>query len=418
MDTITHGIVGALTGKALFGGRDIPAGGAAGAVAHAVSSPTARVAIVSCTLGSMFPDIDIFAGPLARNPLAIMEWHRNITHSAVMLPLWALLLASLSRPLARWLKGETPPFLTLFAIYAVGIATHIFLDLVTNFGTMVWSPLRYTRASWDWVFIIDLTLTGIALVPQFAAWCYREPGQFTRRSMYVWSGLTFGAFGAYLFARASGFGFSIAFVGTVCAIFAIIIFAPATNGVGFHWTRAAWCRAGLAVLCIYIGLAAATHHKAFADVEHFAAAQHLQVESIAALPLPPTLTHWVGLVSTPEGVWRTTFREPGSVVESTQLYADAQSRDLIEQARKLRDVQVYLWFARYPVWRVRQREGQQTVVEIYDVRFFRENVPAAAVNTQLSAGGSGIRPRAAGFIFDVVFDSGGRIISHGFREPE
>jgi hypothetical protein len=124
------------------------------------------------------------------------------------------------------------------------------------------------------------------------------------------------------------------------------------------------------------------------------------------------------LVSTPEGVWRTTFREPGSVVESTQLYADAQSRDLIEQARKLRDVQVYLWFARYPVWRVRQREGQQTVVEIYDVRFFRENVPAAAVNTQLSAGGSGIRPRAAGFIFDVVFDSGGRIISHGFREPE
>jgi hypothetical protein len=366
----------------------------------------------------MFPDIDIFAGPLARNPLAIMEWHRNITHSAVMLPLWALLLAALSKPLARWLKWETPPFLTLFAIYAVGIATHIFLDLVTNFGTMVWSPLRYTRASWDWVFIIDLTLTGIALVPQFAAWCYREPGQFTRRSVYVWSALTVGAIGAYLFARASGFGFSIAFVGIASGIFAIIIFVPTANGAGFRWTRAAWCRAGLVVLCAYIGIAAATHHKAIADVEHFAAAQHLQVESMAALPLPPTLTHWVGLVSTPEGVWRTTFREPGSVVESTQLYADAQSRDLIEQARKLRDVQVYLWFARYPVWRVRQREGQQTVVEIYDVRFFRENVPAAAVNTQLSAGGSGIRPRAAGFIFDVVFDSGGRIISHGFREPE
>ena len=125
-------------------------------------------------------------------------------------------------------------------------------------------------------------------------------------------------------------------------------------------------------------------HKAFADVERFAAAQHLQVESLAALPLPPTFTHWVGLVSTPEGVWRTTFHEPGGAVESTQLYADAQSRDLIEQARKLHDVQVFLWFARYPVWRVRQREGQQTVVEISDVRFFRENVPDAAANPQTS----------------------------------
>jgi membrane-bound metal-dependent hydrolase YbcI (DUF457 family) len=144
MDTITHGIVGALAGKALFAGRDIPAGAADGGVGRALSSPTARAAIVACTLGATFPDIDIFAGPLARNPLAIMEWHRNITHSAVLLPLWALLLTVMSIPLARWLQWKTPPFLTLFAIYAVGIATHIFLDLITNFGTMIWSPLRYS----------------------------------------------------------------------------------------------------------------------------------------------------------------------------------------------------------------------------------------------------------------------------------
>jgi membrane-bound metal-dependent hydrolase YbcI (DUF457 family) len=366
----------------------------------------------------MFPDIDIFAGPLARNPLAIMEWHRNITHSAVLLPVWALLLAALSIPLARLLKWQAPTFLTLFAIYAVGIATHIFLDLVTNFGTMVWSPLRYSRPAWDWVFIIDLTLTGIALVPQLAAWCYREPGKFRRRSLLVWAALSLGSLGAYLFAEGAGFGFSIAVVGIVSVVFAVIIFLPAAQGAGFRWTRAAWCRTGLAVLCVYIGLAAAAHHKAFADVEHFAATQQLQVESLAALPMPPTLTHWVGLVSTPQGVWRTTFREPGGAVESMQLYADAQSRDLIEQARKLRDVQVFLWFARYPVWRVQQREGQQTVLEIYDVRFFRENIPPAGMIAQSSGRAAGIRPRAAGFTFDVVFDSMGRIISHGFREPE
>jgi membrane-bound metal-dependent hydrolase YbcI (DUF457 family) len=416
MDTITHGIVGALVGKALFPGRDVPAGTTRGGVAHALSSPTARIAIVGCTLGSMFPDIDIFAGPLARNPLAIMEWHRNITHSAVILPIWALLLAALSIPLARRLKWETPPFLTLFAIYAVGIATHIFLDLGTSFGTMVWSPLRYSRPAWDWIFIIDLTLTGIALVPQLAAWCYREPGQFWRRSISIWSALTLGAIGGYFLADISGYGFPIAVSAVVSAVFAVIIFLPAAQGIGFRWTRANWCRTGLVVLCVYIGVAAAAHHKAFEDVEHFAAAHQLQVESLAALPLPPTLTHWVGLVSTPEGVWRATFHEPSGIVESTQLYTDAQSRELIDQARKLRDVQVFLWFARYPVWRVQQREGQTTVVEISDVRFFREHVPDESVDPPPSRSFSGGGPRRTGFTFVVVFDPGGRVASSGFKE--
>lgn len=418
MDTITHGIVGALAGKALFAGRDIPAGAADGGVGRALSSPTARAAIVACTLGAMFPDIDIFAGPLARNPLAIMEWHRNITHSAVLLPVWALLLTAVSIPLARWLKWKTPPFLTLFAIYAVGIATHIFLDLITNFGTMIWSPLRYSRPAWDWVFILDLTLTSIALVPQLAAWCYRDREQIWRRSICVWAAVAVGAFGVYLFASAAGYGFPIAIVGVVSAIFAAVIFLPVIQGAGFRWTRASWCRAGLAVLCAYIGLAAAAHYKAFTDVERFAAAQHLQVESLAALPLPPTLTHWVGLVSTPEGVWRTTFYEPAGAAEGSQFYTDAQSREYIEKARELRDVQVFLWFARYPVWRVRQQEGQQTVIEISDVRFFRERVPDAVAAPQPATAIPGIRPRPAGFTFKVVFDSAGRIISHGFREPE
>jgi membrane-bound metal-dependent hydrolase YbcI (DUF457 family) len=418
MDTITHGIVGALAGKAFFAGRDVPAGFADGEASRALSSPTARAAIVGCTLGAMFPDIDIFAGPLAHNPLAIMEWHRNITHSALILPFWALLLASASIPIASLLKWKSPPFWTLFAIYAVGIGTHIFLDLATSFGTMVWSPLRYSRPAWDWVFILDLTLTAIALVPQLAAWCYREPGQFWRRAICVWAALAVGTFGAYWFAGAAGYGFPAAITGVVSAIFAAVIFLPAAQGAGFRWTRARWCRAGLAVLCAYIGLAAAAHHEAFADVERFASAQHLQVESLAALPLPPTLTHWVGLVSTPEGVWRTTFHEPGSAVESTQLYTDAKSRDFIEQARKLHDVQVFLWFARYPVWRVRQQEGRQTVIEISDVRFFREHVPDGPVDPPQSRSIGDIRPRRAGFTFEVVFDAGGSIISHGFMEPE
>jgi membrane-bound metal-dependent hydrolase YbcI (DUF457 family) len=418
MDTITHGIVGALAGKALFAGRDVPAGLAKSADSQALSSPTARAAIFACTLGSMFPDIDIFAGPLARNPLAIMEWHRNITHSAVLLPLWALLLTSVSLPLSRLLKWKVPPFWNLFAIYALGIVTHIFLDLVTNFGTMVWSPVRYSRPAWDWVFILDLTLTSIALVPQLAAWCYRRPSHLWIRAVCVWAALTLGAFGAYWLARVAGYGFPISFTGVVSAIFAAIIFLPGVQGAGFHWTRAMWCRASLATFCVYVSLAAAAHNKALTDVGHFAAEHHLQVESLAALPLPPTLTHWAGVVSTPEGVWRATFHEPGGHIESSHLYLDSQSLPFSEDAMKLRDVQIYLWFARFPVWRIEHREGNETAVEISDVRFFREGDSFAADPPQGSKHFAAVPPRRAGFTFEVVFDAQKRIVSHGFKEPE
>jgi hypothetical protein len=347
-----------------------------------------------------------------------MEWHRNITHSAIMLPLWALLLAGVSIPLARLVKWKSPPFLTLFAVYAVGIATHIFLDLVTNFGTMVWSPLRYSRPAWDWVFILDLTLTSIALVPQLAAWCYREPGQFWSRSLGVWAVLTAGAFGTYWFASAAGYGFPIVVAIAASAIFAAIIFLPSAKGTGFRWTRAAWCRVALVILCGYIGLAAAAHHKALADVEHFAVDRHLQVEALAALPLPPTLTHWVGLITTPEGVWRATFHEPGGAVEGSWLYLNSQSLPFIEESLKLRDVQIYLWFARFPVWRVVQRDGNRTAVEVSDVRFFREGDPFVLADPKVSQSLASARPRRAGFTFEVVFDAQGQILSHGFKEPE
>ena len=275
MDTITHGIVGALAGKALFAGRTFPPALPAKRRGRALSSPTARAAIVACTLGSMFPDIDIFAGPLAHNPLAIMEWHRNITHSAVMLPLWALLLAAVSIPLARLLKWKSPPFLTLFAIYAVGIATHIFLDLVTNFGTMVWSPLRYSRPAWDWVFILDLTLTSIALVPQFAAWCYREPGQFWRRADER-LGRAHRRSIRSLSIRVH-LGIRISDRGCRCRErhFRGRDFPAGRSGRRFPVDAGKLVPRGPGVLCAYIGLAAAAHHKALADVKRFADAQAL-----------------------------------------------------------------------------------------------------------------------------------------------
>ena len=417
MDTITHGIVGALAGRAFFAGQDMPAGSAEYARPRSESAPAARAAITACTLGAMFPDIDIFAGPIARNPLAILEWHRNITHSLVMLPLWALLLAAVSLPLARWVGWKPPTFAMLVGIYAFGLGSHVFLDVVTNFGTMIWSPLSYSRVAWDWLFILDLGFSGMALLPQFAAWCYREPSKFTWRGGIVWVALTGGAFAAYAAANTAGFGFPAWVVGAASALMGTVLFLPALRGMGFRWRRASWCRAGMVALCVYVAFAAAAHRKALAYTENFAAAHHLRVETLAALPLPPTLTHWTGVITTPEGVWRTTFHVPGGTLEGTQLYADAGSDRYVAEAEQLRDVQIYLWFARFPIWRVTQSEGR-TVAEVTDVRFFRGGGSDGSDDPNQLRRDSGIRANAAGFTFEVVFDSVGHVISHGFKRPE
>ena len=154
MDTITHGIVGALIGKAFFAGEPSRA-----PFSWREPPKTAgRVAILACTIGAVFPDIDVLAGQLAHNSLALMTWHRGITHSVVMLPAWALLLAGITWFLARRVRWPAPEFGDLVAIYLVAIGSHIFLDVITSFGTMVWSPLNYSRVSWDLVLIVDLTL--------------------------------------------------------------------------------------------------------------------------------------------------------------------------------------------------------------------------------------------------------------------
>src|SRR3972149_3264115 len=120
MDTITHGIVGALAARAFFAGTPRPSPAVIGEASGAGHAPIGRAAIVACTLGAMFPDIDVFAGPVAGNPLAMLEWHRGVTHSVVALPFWALLLAAVAGPLGRWVKWESPPFWRRAVIFGAG----------------------------------------------------------------------------------------------------------------------------------------------------------------------------------------------------------------------------------------------------------------------------------------------------------
>src|SRR5271170_7017852 len=163
MDTITHGIAGALIGKALFGGDEL----------FVLRPMNARRVITwSVMTGAIFPDIDTVRDVFSHDELLMITWHRSITHSLVCLPIFALLLALLTRGVCRHFKWEAPSFAALTGLYAVGILSHIFLDLVTTFGTMIWSPLGWSRPAWDLIFIVDFTFTALLLGPQILAWVY------------------------------------------------------------------------------------------------------------------------------------------------------------------------------------------------------------------------------------------------------
>jgi hypothetical protein len=181
--------------------------------------------------------------------------------------------------------------------------------------------------------------------------------------------------------------------------------------MGLRVNYARWNRVGLAAAVVYVGLAFFAHRAALEHVRKFASLFQLQVESLGALPLPPSLWHWDGLVNTPRGVYEVRFdlsdvlfakgdaKAAGSAdlaAVEHRYYPDAAANSYIEAARKLPDVQKVFWFARFPVTRF-HKEGDEAVVEITDIRF-----------AQLRKD----RPRA--FTFQVRMDEAGRVISQGW----
>src|SRR5215831_18715452 len=181
MDTITHGIAGALIGKAYFSDR------------------YGKAATFALTLGAVFPDSDVVADIATADPLAIVKYHRAITHSFVALPFFAFLLAILTRALLPWVRRrftrwrdiDAPPLGILTLLYAIGIASHILLDGMTSFGTRMWYAVSSKRVAWDWLFIVDFSFTAILLIPQIIPWIYsarpeRAQGGAKARALRMW----------------------------------------------------------------------------------------------------------------------------------------------------------------------------------------------------------------------------------------
>lgn len=129
-------------------------------VSRGLEAPSGPGLAACMTVGffaGAFPDID---GALALlSPMAYLLGHRGVTHSLLLLPVWAVLLAWLFSSFGRR-REYLKPF---FVISAAALVVHVAGDVITSFGTLLLSPLSDRRFALSSVFIIDLWFSGIAM---------------------------------------------------------------------------------------------------------------------------------------------------------------------------------------------------------------------------------------------------------------
>ncbi|MDW8344503.1 MAG: metal-dependent hydrolase [Verrucomicrobiae bacterium] len=149
MDTLAHGLTGALIGYAGFRQR------------------AGRPALWAALLGSQFPDADIVLMLIGGE--TYLRWHRGPTHSLLLLPVWAGLITWVMWELSNRRHGRV-----LYVTTFVSLLAHVVMDWITSYGTMLLSPLSDRRFELSWVFIVDvyvwaLLVTGVV----WAAWSNR-----------------------------------------------------------------------------------------------------------------------------------------------------------------------------------------------------------------------------------------------------
>jgi membrane-bound metal-dependent hydrolase YbcI (DUF457 family) len=387
MDPVTHGIAGALLGKAFFSKRQ------------------ERVTIFAATLGAVFPDIDIVAEISTRDPLSIVKYHRAITHSFVGLPVFAVLLALLTRWALPWVKKrwprfqdwEAPPLWLLIVIYGVGIASHILLDGMTSFGTRMWYPISTRRVAWDLLFIIDFSFTAIILAPQVIPWICRFPEKARGRALKMWIFFTAMGLLFWLLAGAAGYPFHLWIAAAASALFAVLFFLPARGGAGSRLTRTEWAQIGAFAALVYLFACSVAHHVALVQTKRFADMNHIDITRIGALPIPPSWLDWGEAVRSKNALYerQVDLRRPDASVFN--FVPDSPPDEYIGRAFETADVQLYWSFARFPSVHS-FRDGDEHVVDFGENRF------------QDNRRQRGPQP----FTWEVIFDKNGNLIEEGW----
>jgi hypothetical protein len=251
--------------------------------------------------------------------------------------------------------------------------------------------------AWDLLFIIDCCFTSIALLPQVVAWIYADSAKTRARALSMWALFTLAGFVVWRIADAIGFPFHlwIAFFSSV--IIAALFFLPAIRGAGFRITTARWCQAGAFVMLAYLFACSVAHHQALLRVKNFASANNIPIDRVAALPIPPSLLDWGGVIRSVDGVYQSRFDLRDSTPPLFSFISDSPPNIYIARAMQRPEIQLYWNFARFPVIRTYTENGLH-YVDFNENRFVRRK-----------------RQGPAPFSYRIVFDDAGDPIEEGWQ---
>lgn len=312
---------------------------------------TGKWGSIAGVAASVFPDIDLLLGAFISTEFMI-RFHRNLTNSVFLAIPFSLLLAW-----ALVKASKRRKFRDFFIICLAEILVHSFLDVLTSYGTMILSPFSTTRFSADWLFIVDPYFTSILVLGILGIWIFKNKARILARAF-------------------------------------------------------------LTMVCLYIGFCGVNHFQALSLAKEYAEEHHLETQTVASLPQPASPFFWSNYIVTEDQIYlghvdllASSQSNPGSekdllepFLPNYQPVPDLQYKKIerfnrspwVEEALDLKDVQMYLWFARFPIARYQRGtvEGCHRVL-FYDLRF----------NSF-----SGKSP----FVYEVVFDQEGSVVRKGF----
>ncbi len=197
-------------------------------------------------------------------------------------------------------------FFRLFCVAYLGLLSHIGMDLLTSFGTAFLWPLSGRRFGLSLHYVVEPIITTLALLFLFASF------------------------------RLRGRRISLALSGFI--------------GIG-----------------LYVLVAAAHQSIAFSRWQGFIETQGIRPVRSTVIPLFPGPFRWLGVAETEKAFYQKRFWVYGSAIGPTHLFSKTKNEE-IASVQQLREVKLFLDFARFP-WRRVRTEGSFRIVEYRDLAF-------------------------------------------------
>lgn len=143
MDSITHTLLGLATYGAVKKDN--------------MPTKTKKSLLFAAVAGSQIPDIDFLLQLTKRGSVMYQMWHRGLSHSIFMAPLWAFLIYFICSRICKTKDKR------IFYLALINVFIHIGSDSLNAWGTGLLEPFSSLRISLGYIPIVDFVIWTILL---------------------------------------------------------------------------------------------------------------------------------------------------------------------------------------------------------------------------------------------------------------